>query len=113
MVSERKFSLSLFYKSPSAYKFLLYSKQIALPGISSIRRWVGNSKCQPGFSPVLFKQLKIKVDSMSEEEKYCTLVFDEMKIKNFLEYSKYLDLVEGLKIWAPKAEQINLHDRHW
>jgi len=32
---------------------------------------------------------------MSEEEKYCTLVFDEMKIKNFLEYSKYLDLVEG------------------
>lgn len=32
---------------------------------------------------------------MNEEEKYCTLIFDEMKIKNFLEYSKYLDLVGG------------------
>jgi len=27
---------------------------------------------------------------MSEEEKYCTLVFDEMQMKNFLEYSKYI-----------------------
>lgn len=35
---EKQFSLSLFYKSPSAYKFLFYSKQIALPGLSSIRR---------------------------------------------------------------------------
>lgn len=32
---------------------------------------------------------------MIEREKYYTLVFDEMKIKNYLEYSKYLDLVEG------------------
>jgi len=100
---EKQFALSLFYKSPSAYKFLFYSKQISLPGLSSIRRWVGSSKCRPGFSPVLFKQLQIKVDSMSEEEKYCTLVFDEMKIKNFLEYSKYLDLVEGYEDLGPKG----------
>jgi len=31
---------------------------------------------------------------MTDEEIYCTLVFDEMKIKNCLEYSKYLDCVE-------------------
>jgi len=34
---------------------------------------------------------------MSDEEKHCVLIFDEMKIKSFLEYSKYLDMVEGFE----------------
>jgi hypothetical protein len=34
---------------------------------------------------------------MSNEEKYCSIIFDEMKIKSFLEYSKYLDMVEGFE----------------
>jgi len=34
---------------------------------------------------------------MSNEEKYCVIVFDEMKVKSFLEYSKYLDMVEGFE----------------
>lgn len=37
----------------------------------------------------------MKVDSMTHEETFCTLIFDEMKIKRFLEYSKVLDVVEG------------------
>lgn len=73
-LKENQFALSLFYKSPFAYKF--YFIQI---NISSIRHWVGSS-C-PGFSLVLFKQLQIKVYSTSKEEKYCTSIFDEIKIK--------------------------------
>jgi len=34
---------------------------------------------------------------MSQDELYCTLIFDEMKIKNYLEYSKFLDVVEGFE----------------
>lgn len=34
---------------------------------------------------------------MSDEEKYCVIIFDEMKIKPYLEYSKYLDMVEGFE----------------
>lgn len=69
---EKEFALSLFYKSPSAYKFLYFSKQINLPGLTSIKRWIGNFKCLPGFNTALFKQLKIKVNSMSNQEKFCT-----------------------------------------
>ncbi|KAL4085131.1 hypothetical protein QTP88_027423 [Uroleucon formosanum] len=100
---EKQLALSLFYKSPSAYKFLYFSKQINLPGLTSIKRWIGNIKCLPGLNNALFKQLKTKVDSMSSQEKYCTLVFDEMKIKNFLEYNKYLDLVEGYEDLGSKG----------
>jgi len=100
---EKQLALSIFYKSPSAYKFLYFSKQINLPCLTSIKRWIGNIKCLPGLNTALFKQLKTKVDSMSSQEKYCTLVFDEMKIKNFLEYNKYLDLVEGYEDLGSKG----------
>lgn len=48
---------------------------------------------------------------MTEQEKHCTLVFDELKIKNFLEYSKYLDLVEGYEDLGPKGRTNNLAGR--
>ncbi|KAF0704226.1 Transposable element P transposase, partial [Aphis craccivora] len=91
---EQNFSLRLYYKSPSAYKYLR-SLQISLPGLTTIKRWIGASKFKPGFNSGLFKQIKMKVDSMTHEETFCTLIFDEMKIKRFLEYSKVLDAVEG------------------
>lgn len=100
---EKQFALSLFYKSPSTYKFLRNSKKITLPGLTTIKRWIGGSKFRPGFNTAIFKQLKTKADSMTKQEKHCTLVFDELKIKNFLEYSKYLDLVEGYEDLGPKG----------
>ncbi|KAL4083888.1 hypothetical protein QTP88_029204 [Uroleucon formosanum] len=90
---EQNFALKLYYKSPSAYKFLR-NIQINLPGVSTIRRLISSYKYKPGLNANILKQLTLKVGSMSDEEKYCTLVFDEMKIKKFLEYSKYLDVVE-------------------
>jgi len=65
---EKQLALSIFYKSPSAYKYLYFSKQINLPGLTSIKRWIGNIKCLPGLNTALFKQLKTKVDSMSSQE---------------------------------------------
>lgn len=100
---EQNFALSLFYKSPSAYKFLRNNKKITLPGMPTIRRWIGNSKFRPGFNTGIFKQLKKKCESMRKEELYCTMIFDEMKIKNFLEYSKFLDIVEGYEDLGQKG----------
>lgn len=91
---EQDLSLRLYYTSPAAYKFLRRTK-INLPGLATIKRWIGASKFKPGFNSNLYKQIKLKVSSMTHEETFCTLIFDEMKIKRFLEYSKVLDIVEG------------------
>lgn len=40
---------------------------------------------------------------MTEQECFCTLVFDEMKIKNYLKYSKFLDLIEGYEDLGTKG----------
>lgn len=93
---EKDFSLRLYYKSPSAYKFLRSTK-INLPGLATIKRWVGASKFKPGFNSNLYQQIKMKVSSMTYEETFFTLIFDEIKIKRFLEYSKVLDIVEGFE----------------
>ncbi|KAL4126560.1 hypothetical protein QTP88_010781 [Uroleucon formosanum] len=96
-LAEKNFAINLYYKSPATYKFLRNNQQIILPGETTLRRWIGKSKFCPGFNSLWLKQIKIKLDTMSDDEKYCVIIFDEMKIKSFLEYSKYLDMVEGFE----------------
>lgn len=91
---EKDFAISLYYKSPATYKFLR-RKNIVLPAVSTIQRWISVSKCLPGFSPVLFHQIKVKASTMSTMEKMCVVCVDEMAIKECLEYSPLLDLIEG------------------
>jgi len=95
--AEKNFSIGLFYKSPATYKYLRNKQNIILPGVSTIKKWIGNSKCMPGFNIGFLKQLQLKIETMTDEEKYCVVVFDEMSIKKYLEYSKYLDIVEGFE----------------
>lgn len=45
---------------------------------------------------------------MSQDELYCTMMFDEMKIKYYLEYSKFLDVVEGFEDLGSKGRSSKL-----
>lgn len=40
-------------------------------------------------------QIKLKISEMSENEKRCTILLDEVAIMNKLEYNKVLDKIEG------------------
>lgn len=48
----------------------------------------------PGLNQFFFIQLKLKISTLTEMEKN-VINFHEMTIKEHLEYSKYLDLIEG------------------
>lgn len=72
------------------------------PGLSTIKNWIGNFDCLPGFSEKLIRELKFKVSTMTLQEKYCTLVFDEISIKQFLEYNKKHDFIEGFEDYGDK-----------
>lgn len=96
-INEQKFPLSLYYKSPTIYSFLRNKLEITLPGISTIKHWIDNSKFLPGYNNNFIKQIEIKIGTLTPIEKYCIVAFDEMKIKSFLEYSKALDLVESFE----------------
>lgn len=96
-LQEKEFAIKLFYKSPAAYKFLRNEEKIVLPSVSTIQKWIGKSKFKPAINSRLLKQIELKTASMTEKEKFCSIVFDEMSIKKFIEYSKVLDVIEGFE----------------
>lgn len=57
----------------------------------------GLKKCKAGYNSRLFAEIKSKTDTMSESERYCALIFDEMTIDGRLEYSELLDQIEGFE----------------
>lgn len=91
---ERNLALLTFYKSPSTYNFLR-RQGIVLPAASTIRHWIGASKFSPGVSARYMKQIKMKFQEYSTNEKCCVLCFDEMSIAENLSYSKDMDYIEG------------------
>lgn len=58
-------------------------------------------KCKTGYNSQIFAQIKSKADAMSNEEKYCSLMFDEITIDGKLEYSALLDQIEGFEDFGP------------
>lgn len=98
--NEREFAISFFYKSPSAYKFLR-SKGVILPAPSTIRGWIGQNMFKTGIDEGILKHLGMKCSSLKERDKKCIVAFDEMSIKDFLEYNKKLDIVEGFEDLGP------------
>ncbi|KAF0704147.1 Transposable element P transposase, partial [Aphis craccivora] len=92
--SKSLLSLSLYYKSPSTYKYMRKNK-IILPGESTVRCWLNSISYSTGFSPRYMEQIKLKVSCMSFQEKKVTILLDEISIKKAIEYNKALDIIEG------------------
>jgi len=91
----RKLALSLFHSSPKTYRLL--NKVFYLPSISTLKRILKNINIQTGFSSALLEAFKAKVQTMSPTDKLCSLVFDEMIIKEAVSYNLRADQVEGFE----------------
>lgn len=93
-MSEKEIALSIFYKSPSCYKFLK-SQGIVLPGITTIQSWLRIYNLRTGVDTILIEKLADKVKHMSEGERECVMLFDEMSIKRGVSFNRYHDFIEG------------------
>ena len=54
-----------------------------------------------GFSQKLFTLLKLRVNNMNQQDRNCSLVLDEMALKQHLDYDKSVDVVFGIKNKKP------------
>ncbi|KAE9522280.1 hypothetical protein AGLY_017323 [Aphis glycines] len=98
--AEKQLALTLYYKSPSSYKYMR-KNGIILPGESTVRRMLQSIAYVPGFLPEYSDQLILKIKAMSEVEKKCVILFDEMAIMKCIEYNKNLDMIEGFEDKGP------------
>ena len=92
---EKTLALSIYYHSKKAYKIL--GKIFKLPSKSTLHRVLQRTNVIPGFSEKVFDALKLKAATMTEDDKICTLIFDEMSLKTGLSYTKGSDTVEGFE----------------
>lgn len=76
-ISEKKVALSIYYKSPSTYKYMSRNA-IILPGERTVRRWLQSINYSASFSEKYLEQIKLKVSNMSYDEKKCVLLLDEV-----------------------------------
>ena len=96
---DKGIALTLLHSCPKAYSIL--SKIFSLPSVKTLKRCMANIKICPGFNEIMIEAFKIKVNSMSDKDKLCSVVMDEISIKESLVYNPEVDEVwKGLKTWV-------------
>ena len=84
-VNAKEIAPILFYMGPKSYKFL--RTIICLPSLTVLNRYI-KIKINTGFNNAIFKQLKRKALSMTENEKKCILLIDEISLKENFQYAQ-------------------------
>ena len=73
--AEKKDAIKLLYTSRRAYKLIRREQWMHLPSLSSVRRFMQDIKFRPGLNEGLMEVLKLRLDSMDEEDREVTIRF--------------------------------------
>ncbi|KAF0721506.1 Transposable element P transposase, partial [Aphis craccivora] len=68
---------------------------------STVRRMLQSIAYVPGFLSEYSDQLVLKIKAMSEVEKKCVILFDEMAIMKCIEYNKNMDMIKSFEDKGP------------
>ncbi|KAG5890170.1 hypothetical protein JTB14_014337 [Gonioctena quinquepunctata] len=83
----RSFAMTLQFYSSKAYAYVRNTFNLALPAPPTIRGWLSNVECEPGFCQSAFNSLSVIVveNSKQNEKTICALMLDKMAIKKQIE----------------------------
>lgn len=90
---EKIMALSLYKQGPKAYRWL--SKIFILPSPITLSRLISCAGLRPGINKRIFNQLKKRAQKMTENEKLCILLFDEISITPHYDYNRKRDAITG------------------
>ena len=95
-----KFCLALAFKSSSAYSELRYDSEkgsgvSVLPSLRTLRDYRNYIRPTRGFNLKVICDLQEKIKDFSEQERYVTILLDEMKIQDDLAWDKRTEELLG------------------
>ena len=90
-----RFCLSLIAKSPAAYEELRDSNILVLPSKRTLLDYKNAIRPKVGFNPEVIEELKKTTENLTGHQRYVTLAFDEMKIKENLVFDQHHDQLIG------------------
>lgn len=83
----------MYKQSPKGYRFL--QKFLVLPSKRTLGRHSASLIFETGINPKLFEYIKERVKGLSEIDKNCVVVWDEIGLKAHLDYIQSWDLIDG------------------
>ena len=89
-------ALSVYFRSSSAYA-TLRSSGFLLPHINTLRKQFSQVLSSPGLCPTLLNMVRIKSDTLDEQDRYVTLSLDGMSLKPALLYEQHSDSLVGFE----------------
>lgn len=92
-------ALSIFKQSPKAYNYL--STIFSLPSPKTLNLLLQNIPFYPGLNKHIIENLKNQSQKLSENDRNCILLFDEMALNVGLKYDLKKDYIFGFQDFGP------------
>ncbi|XP_061707301.1 uncharacterized protein LOC133517862 [Cydia pomonella] len=92
-MKEKLMALMLMKQSPKAYKLL--ETMFALPNKRTLHRLSEKICMKPGVNPQIFSHIRNTVNHWGQQQKLCSIVFDEIALTPYLTYNESNDLIHG------------------
>lgn len=82
--------------STKSYEYIRQEQLLKLPCRNTLQNYVGNPAGEVGFSSLVYSRLRTEVENLkTTQSRVCSLVVDEMHIRQRLEYHKQRDAFVG------------------
>ena len=111
-----KFYVALVTKSSSAYSELRYDSEkgssvLVLPSLRTLRDYRNYTRRTRGFNLKVVWDLKENTEEFSKQERYVTILLDEMKIQDDLVWDKHTgEFIHFVDLGGPDLNYVTLKD---
>ena len=92
---DKMLALSLLKRSPKSYSFLRLL--LPLPSRRTLQSVLNTIHFAAGINAHVFSALQHSLQKMSDRDRYCCLLFDEMSIRENVRFNQKLDCIEGFE----------------
>ena len=94
-LEDKLLAISLLKRSPKCYTFL--RSLLPLPSRRSLQTILNTVHFRTGINAHVFNTLRWTLQTMSDADRVCCLMFDEMSIRDNLHFNQKLDCIEGFE----------------
>lgn len=108
-LDDKLFSLLLLKQSPKGYRFL--RKIFALPSQRTLYNLLAKVPLHTGINGLIISNLKAAVNKMTEMEKFCGILFDEISLEPMLIYNRTNDVIDGFQDNGPEHRHVSFADK--
>ena len=100
--------LQIRLKSSKTYRHLKANGILPLPSLETIRKLLSSTDCRFGLNELALQHIKEALEGLPEQDRYGSLIWDEIHIKKKLHFDSRKFEFDGLTDFGDETEEINV-----